>query len=118
MGHSHDSHDDAAAMASVIRTEQVRYHHFITLALWLAVITAFEVVLIFLPFPEGVILTTLITLSVVKFFAVITWFMHIIYDKKILFYLFAAGLAIAFATVVALLFIFETDRIDTKWFAS
>lgn len=115
MGHSHAAHD-AHDMASIIRTEQARYHHFITLALWLAVITAFEVVLIFLPFPEGVILGTLVTLSVVKFFAVITWFMHIVYDRKILFYLFLSGLAIAFATVVALLFIFEPDKVDPKWF--
>lgn len=115
MGHAH-AHDDHA-MGSIIRTEQIRYHHFITLALWLAVITAFEVVLIFLPFHESLILGTLVGLSVLKFFAVITWFMHIIYDKKVLFYLFMSGLAIAFATVVALLFIFEPDRVDTKWFA-
>ena len=71
--------------------------------------------LIFLPIPDHIILWTLIVLSVGKFFAVITWFMHIVYDKKILFYLFMAGLSIAFATVAALLFIFEPERVDTKW---
>jgi cytochrome c oxidase subunit IV len=116
MGHSHDAHA-GHEHEMLLLTEARRYHHFVTLALWLAVITAFEVVLIYLPMSETAVLWTLITLSVFKFFAVIAWFMHIIYDKKLLIYLFMCGLSIAFATVVALLFIFEPDRIDTKWFA-
>lgn len=116
MGHSHDihaGHEHELALA----TETVRYHHFTTLALWLAVITAAEVVLIFLPIPPAAILWTLIVMSVVKFFAVIAWFMHLIYDNKLLFWLFMAGLAIAFATVCALMFLFEADRVDPKWIA-
>lgn len=117
MGHSHDAHA-GHDHELLLLTEAKRYHHFVTLALWLAVITAIEVVLIYLPFSDGAILGTLITLSVVKFFAVIAWFMHIIYDKKLLIYLFMSGLSIAFATVVALLFLFESAHVDTKWFAS
>jgi hypothetical protein len=116
MGHSHDAHA-GHEHELLLLTEAKRYHHFVTLALWLAIITAFEVVLIYLPVSDSVVLGTLVTLSVFKFFAVIAWFMHIIYDKKLLIYLFMAGLSIAFATVVALLFLFESERIDTKWFA-
>lgn len=116
MGHSHDIHA-GHEHDLLVATEAKRYHHFITLALWLAIITAFEVVLIYLPLSPGTIFTTLTVLSVGKFFAVITWFMHIIYDKKILFYLFLSGFAIAIATVAALIFIFEPERVDTKWFS-
>lgn len=117
MGHSHDIHA-GHEHELLVATEGKRYHHFITLALWLAIVTAFEVVLIYLPLPSGVLFTTLAVLSVAKFFAVIAWFMHIIYDKKILFYLFLAGFSIAIATVAALLFLFEISHVDTKWFAA
>ena len=56
-------------------------------------------------------------LSAIKFFAVILWFMHLIYDARLLFWLFFAGLALAFATFTAMIVLFSTDRIDTKWFS-
>ena len=52
-----------------------------------------------------------------KFFAVILWFMHLIYDKRLLFWCFVTGLALAFATFTALLCLFSVDRIDTRWFS-
>jgi cytochrome c oxidase subunit 4 len=100
------------------RAEEVRrYHHFITLALWLAAITGAEIVLIYVPVPMGVILTLLSLMSVIKFFAVILWFMHLIYDHKLLFWIFMCGLVLAFATFAAVLNLFEASRIDTKWFS-
>jgi hypothetical protein len=56
-------------------------------------------------------------MSAGKFFAVILWFMHLIYDKRLLFWCFFAGLALAFATYTALLMLFSADRIDTRWFS-
>ena len=56
-------------------------------------------------------------MSAGKFFAVILWFMHLIYDKRLLFWCFVAGLALAFATYTALLMLFSVDRIDTRWFS-
>jgi hypothetical protein len=64
-----------------------------------------------------VILTLLSLMSAVKFFAVILWFMHLIYDHKLLFWIFMSGLVLAFATYTALLALFSVDRIDTKWFS-
>lgn len=94
-----------------------RYHHFITLALWLSVVTGAEIVLIFLPVPSAVILTLLTLMSAGKFFAVILWFMHLIYDKRLLFWLFMAGLVLAFATFAAVIALFSADRIDPRWFS-
>ena len=97
--------------------ETRRYHHFITLALWLAVITGSEIVVIFLPVPPALILGVLTVLSVVKFFAVVLWFMHLIYDARLLFWLFLAGLALAGATFTALISLFSLERVDTLWFS-
>jgi cytochrome c oxidase subunit 4 len=111
------SSHEAAVSPEFLAEEVRRYHHFIVLALWLAVVTGAEIVLIFLPLPVAVILTILTLMSAGKFFAVILWFMHLIYDKRLLFWCFLAGLVLAFATFAAVLCLFSTERIDTRWFS-
>jgi cytochrome c oxidase subunit 4 len=64
-----------------------------------------------------IILTVLSLMSAIKFFAVILWFMHLIYDHKLLFWIFMCGLVLAFATYAALLSLFSVQDIDTKWFS-
>lgn len=108
---------DAAPDPGFLAEEVRRYHHFIVLALWLAVVTGAEIVLIFLPLPAPLIFAILALMSAGKFFAVILWFMHLIYDHRLLFWVFFAGLALTFATYAALLMLFSVDRIDTRWFA-
>ncbi len=108
---AHEAPDPA-----LIAEEARRYHHFITLALWLAVVTGVEIVLIYLPLPAVVLLATLSLLSAGKFFAVILWFMHLIYDKRLLFWLFLSGLVLAFATFAGMIALFDVSRVDTKWF--
>ena len=107
---------EAALTPAALAEETRRYHHFITLALWLAVITGVEIVAIFLPVPAGIVLTGLVVLSLVKFFAVILWFMHLIYDHRLLLWLFLAGLLLAAATFTALVALFSFSRVDTLWF--
>jgi len=99
MSSSHEAAPSPAFLAEEVR----RYHHFIVLALWLAVVTGAEIVLIFLPLPVAVILTVLTLMSAGKFFAVILWFMHLIYDKRLLFWCFLSALVLAFATFTAVL---------------
>ncbi len=111
------SSHEAAPSPDFLVEEVRRYHHFIVLALWLAVVTGAEIVLIYLPIPVAAILTILTLMSAGKFFAVILWFMHLIYDKRLLFWCFFAGLALAFATYAAMLMLFSVDRIDTRWFS-
>jgi cytochrome c oxidase subunit 4 len=108
---------DATLSRAFLAEETRRYHHFITLALWLSVITGAEIVLIFLPVPMAVVLSILILLSVGKFFAVILWFMHLIYDKRLLFWVFLSALLLALGTFAALLALMSPDRVDTKWFS-
>ena len=93
-----------------------QYHAFVNLAMILAVITSVEIVLIFLPFASSFIMTTLVVLSVFKFFCVILWFMHLIYDKALLFLLFMSGLLIAVGTVIALMCLFSPQEVDFSTF--
>ena len=113
MSSSHEAAPSPAFLAEEVR----RYHHFIVLALWLAVVTGAEIVLIFLPLPVAVVFTVLALMSAGKFFAVIMWFMHLIYDKRLLIWCFLAGLVLAFATFAAVLNLFDAARIDTRWFS-
>ena len=92
--------------------EEQKYHAFINLALVLAAITGIELVLVYLPINGVVIFSVLIALSLFKFFSVIAWFMHLIYDKMILTLAFGTGLAIASGTVVALMFIMDRSYVD------
>jgi cytochrome c oxidase subunit 4 len=89
--------------AELIAEESKRYHAFVNLALFLSVFTGLEIVIIFTPFPSWFLLTVLISLSIIKFFCVIFWFMHLIYDAPLLTILFLVGMVLAAGTMVALL---------------
>ena len=93
-------------------SETEKYHTFVNLALALAAITGVELVLVYLPFHDVLIFSLLLALSLFKFFAVIAWFMHLIYDKLILTLVFGTGMAIATGTFVALGFILSRSNVD------
>lgn len=93
-------------------SEAQKYHAFINLAMILAAITGIELVLVYLPLNEILILTVLIILSLFKFVGVIAWFMHLVYDKLLLTLAFGTGLAIATGTVIALMFIMDHNFVD------
>lgn len=92
--------------------EEQKYHAFINLAMILAAITGIELVLVYLPLNDALILTVLITLSLFKFLGVIAWFMHLVYDKLLLTLAFGTGLIIATGTVIALMFIMDHKFVD------
>ena len=92
--------------------ETERYHTFVNLALVLAAITGVELVLVYMPFHPIFIFTSLLTLSLFKFVAVVAWFMHLIYDKMILTLAFGTGLVIATGTFVALGFLLSREWVD------
>ncbi len=103
---------ELTAAPAAAASENDKYHTFVNLALALAAITGVELVLVYLPFNEALILWTLIVLSLFKFVSVIAWFMHLIYDRLLLTLVFGAGLSIAAGTVVALLFLLGPDHVD------
>ncbi len=115
---SADAH--AISHEELLAQESKRYYAFVNLALFLSVFTGMEIVVIFLRFPPWVLMTILITISVVKFFCVIFWFMHLIYDAPLLTILFLAGMVLAAGTMIALLGLMQAGDLDpavvhTSW---
>lgn len=97
---------------SVIAVENKRFHTFIFIAFVLVILTGIELVVIFPPFPNWFVYATLIILSLFKFIFVILWFMHLIYDKQLLFWLFISGMILATGTITALLLLLSEDDVD------
>jgi cytochrome c oxidase subunit 4 len=94
--------------------EKSKFHTFVQLAMYLAIITGLEIVIIFLPFSYSVLFITLAVLSAIKFLAVIFWFMHLIFDRALCTIIFFIGLALGGGTMAALLALFATDRSEAS----
>ena len=68
---------------------------YIVIALILAVITAIEVVFSYWEAVEDILAPSLILLSIIKFFMVVGWFMHLRFDSRLFRRLFVAGIVLA-----------------------
>jgi len=79
---------------------------YVVVALVLAVITALEVTLSYVDV-GGWFLPLLLILMVIKFFAVVMYFMHLKFDNKIFTLLFYMGLFLAVGVYVATLMTFH-----------
>jgi cytochrome c oxidase subunit 4 len=98
-----------------LKEEQKKYFTFMNLAFLMTALTGIELVIIFLPFPGSMLIFgSLIFLSLVKFVGVIFWFMHLIYDKKLLTVLFLFGMTLAAGTATALMFLFSESHVDKE----
>jgi len=82
-----------------------KFHIFVELAMILAVITGAELLVIYVPFPNSLVITILMALSAIKFMAVIFIFMHLKWDKPFCTILFFIGLILGGGTLGALLLI-------------
>lgn len=89
-----------------------RFHIFMQIAMFLAIITGIEIVIIFIPLAPWIIYTVLAVLSAVKFLAVIFYFMHLRWDKVFCTILFFIGLVLGGGTTAALLLLFAEDRTE------
>ncbi len=88
---------------------QVDGHHghpderaYIKIAIILATITLIEVVIYYIEALEAVLVPTLMLLSAAKFIIVVGYFMHLKFDDRRLMWIFAGGLATAFAVFIGL----------------
>ena len=81
---------------------------FTYLAIGLAVITAIEVALSYMVDDLGpVFLPLLIALMLIKFFSVVSYFMHLKFDNRLFSLMFYLGLFLAVGVYTAALFTFE-----------
>ena len=81
---------------------------YINVAVALAILTAIEVATLYIPgIPNTLLVTSLLAMSVVKFFLVVGFFMHLKYDSGIMRALFVGPLIIAIAIILALMALFS-----------
>lgn len=99
----------ASASAPVPHVEDNKFWAYVQIAMLLAVITGVEIVVIGLPFARGLLVTTLVVLSIVKFLFVIFYFMHLRWDKVFCTILFFIGLLLAGGTMWGLLNVFAVE---------
>jgi len=76
---------------------------YIEIAVILAVMTALEIGLYYAGLPTGLTIGLLVGLTIGKFVLVALWFMHLRFDRKILSFLFYAGLLLAVVLYIALI---------------
>jgi cytochrome c oxidase subunit 4 len=92
---------------------------YVQVALILALITAFEVAILYVPNsfrpPRWALLLVLMLLSALKFGIVVSFFMHLRYDHRLYAGFFIGGLVVAVGTILALLTLFRepAPRPDT-----
>jgi cytochrome c oxidase subunit IV len=89
-----------------------RFHTFMQIAMFLAIVTGAEIIIIFIPLTDWIVYTTLAVLSAVKFLAVIFYFMHLRWDRVFCTVLFFIGLILGGGTLAALIALFHTDRTE------
>lgn len=73
----------------------------------LAIITAVEVAVFYIPAVGGVLVPVLLTLSAAKFAMVVMFFMHLKFDSKIFSGVFLAGLVLATFMIGALILLYR-----------
>lgn len=96
---AHDGHDNHPALNFWVR-----------IAIILAIITAVEVAIYYIPALEDMLVPLLVVLSLIKFVAVIWYFMHLKYDDKLLTGIFGAALVVSVAVFIALWVVMYYDN--------
>jgi cytochrome c oxidase subunit IV len=101
-----------------VEEESKRFFTFFNLSMALVAITGIEIVIIYVKvFESTSIIGILFTTSVVKFFGVVYWFMHLKWDKLLNTILFLMGLVIALGTFFAVIYMADdTPIIDNEGF--
>jgi cytochrome c oxidase subunit IV len=101
-GH-HDAHDPAHGDE----------HHsfgvvkYVIVGVVLAIITGIEVAIFYLPSLAGVLVPILLTLSAVKFFVVVLFFMHLKFDDAVFSRVFYGPLFLAVLVVMGMIVLFK-----------
>ncbi|HJR45453.1 MAG TPA: cytochrome C oxidase subunit IV family protein [Actinomycetota bacterium] len=84
---------------------------YVWIAVILAVVTAAEVAIYYIPSLESLLVPLLVVFATVKFIMVALYFMHLKFDSKLFRRLFVTGIVLAFAvfTIVLLTFFLRPE---------
>lgn len=78
---------------------------YVKIAVILAVITAIEVMVVYLESFAAILIPVLLIMSALKFSLVVLWFMHLKFDSRLFSSLFIGGLMLAALVLISLLFL-------------
>ena len=80
---------------------------YINVAIVLAIITAIEVATLYVPgIPNGILVTSLLLMSIVKFILVVGFFMHLKYDAGVMRAVFVGPLILSILIILAIMALF------------
>jgi cytochrome c oxidase subunit 4 len=85
---------------------------YVWVAIFLAIVTAVEVAIYYIPALHGILLEALIILSVVKFLFVVGYFMHLKMDPRLLAGIFGSALIVALAVYIAVGIMLRHKSVD------
>lgn len=124
LAHEHDgSHGDAGMARFFFGHVPAGTHgglkQYGVLAIFLAIVTLIEFLIIV---PEqlqgaGVVIAPLVILSVIKFFCVVAFFMHLKFEHPLLWQIFVAGLVLGLIVALALVLLFGVFRPTPRAFS-
>ena len=81
---------------------------YINVAIALALITAIEVATLYVPgIPSGLLVTSLLLMSIVKFVLVVGFFMHLKYDAAVMRAVFVGPLILSILIILAIMALFS-----------
>jgi cytochrome c oxidase subunit 4 len=102
-----------------VAEESKRFFTFFNLSMLLVAITGIEIVIIYVQTFDGAsIIGVLFATSVVKFVGVVTWFMHLRWDKILNTILFLMGLVIAVFTYFAVIYMADDPPVVKEFLVS
>jgi cytochrome c oxidase subunit 4 len=81
---------------------------YVRIAVILAIITLVEVFIYYLPSMRPILVPILMVLSIIKFLAVVGYFMHLKDDKRLFRLMFGSGLVLSLAVFLAFIAMFWT----------
>ena len=114
--HSTDTGTDTNEVVSQLEHDDLHSHeisdkNYVLIALLLAVLTAMEVAVTEISsFPESLLVPALLLMMAVKFFVVVSYFMHLKFDSKVFSFMFYTGLVLAIFVYMVSLFTFHYFR--------
>jgi cytochrome c oxidase subunit 4 len=104
------------ATAGKVATTQDKHAHpkekvYVKVALWLGAITAAEITISYIKMPDAAKIAALVVLSIIKFVAVVGYFMHLKFDNPALRKPFITGIILAGTvyTIVLLAFTLHSN---------
>ena len=82
---------------------------YVKVAIFLAIITVIEVAIYYIEWMHdtGALVPSLLVLSAVKFFMVVSFFMHLKFDHRLLTYAFIGGLILGGSVIIAFIALFD-----------